>query len=187
MARPKPKPYAPVSLELLDAITLARFPATQARIVWSVARRTVGDYGKPCAPISESLLEHMTGRSPRGIQKALQDLVKHGVIEVRRKARGCRPAELRMNEDYETWGTYSDSHARVTRRDRNPSENPDEAHARDALYTNSCASENYAIARRTIQLPPGHRKQASPSDPQGIRLVSAPSGIHHSETLLEPR
>ena len=141
MACPKPKPYVQLSLELMEALIRAPFSGTQAQIVWAVVRKTLGDFQKNEAPISQSLLRKMTGRSIRGIQQSLAQLVAERVIDVVHEAIGCRPAVLHLNQDYEAWGRYSVNLRPVVGAGQElPGQELREVHAAAPLDTHSAAS-----------------------------------------------
>ena len=107
MANPQPTPFVQFSKELFDAILLSHMPATHKEVVLAVIRRTYGDHGKKSAPISQALLQRITGRHRNSIQRSLSELKTEGVLkQVRAPSFGCS-AVWSLNKNYEAWGRWS--------------------------------------------------------------------------------
>ena len=107
MANPQPSPFVQFSKELFDALLVSPMPATHKEIVLAVIRRTYGDRGRKEAPISHSLIRHMTGRADSGIRKSMTALEAEGVLIKVSEATFRSPAVWRLNKDYEKWGRWS--------------------------------------------------------------------------------
>lgn len=132
MANPQPEPFVKFSKELLDALLLSSMPSTHKEIVLAVIRKTYGDRGKKQAPISQSLLRRMTGRSEGGIRKCLAELKSEGVIVEVTEATWTEPAVLSLNKDYEKWGKWSVGSVLPM---RDPQENTDPPPNEGGSYT----------------------------------------------------
>jgi hypothetical protein len=113
MANPQPTPFVQFSKELFDALLRSGMPATHKEIVLAVIRRTYGDHGRKSAPISQSLLQQMTGRNRNGVRMALRALIDEGVIVEVAKSSYSSAAVLALNKDYELWGKWSVDSATV--------------------------------------------------------------------------
>jgi hypothetical protein len=107
MANPQPVPFVRFSKELFDALLLSPMPATHKELVLAVIRRTYGDHGAKAAPISQSLLQAMTGRARSGVRTCMDDLVREGVLLQVAPPSYTSSAVLKLNKNYEKWGKWS--------------------------------------------------------------------------------
>lgn len=108
MANPQPTPFVQFSKELFDALLVCPMPATHKEVVLAVIRHTYGGVRRRKeAPISQSLLQAMTGRHRNGISRALRELIAEGVVREVSPAGFRSAAVLGLNKDYENWGRWS--------------------------------------------------------------------------------
>lgn len=99
--------YTTVPNRVEEAITHARFTATQLKVVRCVVRLTYGRHRRAAA-ISVPQLAAACGRKhSRGFRRQLCALVNNGVVIRVTPAAGRAASSYRLNTNFERWGDFS--------------------------------------------------------------------------------
>lgn len=98
--------YTKIANEILEALALQPLNGTQWRILMVIFRYTYG-FNRKEYELSEGFITKATGIHSKQIGRELSDLIKKGLILVKKNASFTEPRSLMFNKDFEKWETVS--------------------------------------------------------------------------------
>ncbi len=97
--------YTRLANELLEAITISRFNATQLKIILCVIRRTYG-FQKKESELSITFISRATGISKRYVAQEINHLISSKILIVSKEYTMKSSRRLKLNKNYIEWETY---------------------------------------------------------------------------------
>lgn len=105
MANPqKENGYTPIANEILEHIYSFDFTCTEIKILLMIIRFSYG-FGRKDAGIAISFFESGLRMNSRTLQREIKKLIDMNVLLVVSEARGTIPRTLKLNKNYEEWGS----------------------------------------------------------------------------------
>ena len=105
MANPqKENGYTPIANEILEHIYSFDFTCTEIKILLMIIRFSYG-FGRKDAGIAISFFESGLKMNSRTLQRGIKKLIDMNVLLVVSEARGTIPRTLKLNKNYEEWGS----------------------------------------------------------------------------------
>lgn len=105
MANPqKENGYTPIANEILEHMYSFDFTCTEIKILLMIIRFSYG-FGRKDAGIAISFFESGLKMNSRTLQREIKKLIDMNVLLVVSEARGTIPRTLKLNKNYEEWGS----------------------------------------------------------------------------------
>lgn len=105
MANPqKENGYTPIANEILEHMYSFDFTCTEIKILLMIIRFSYG-FGRKDAGIAISFFESGLRMNSRTLQREIKKLIDMNVLLVVSEARGTIPRTLKLNKNYEEWGS----------------------------------------------------------------------------------
>lgn len=105
MANPqKENGYTPIANEILEHIYSFDFTCTEIKILLMIIRFSYG-FGRKDTGIAISFFESGLRMNSRTLQREIKKLIDMNVLLVVSEARGTIPRTLKLNKNYEEWGS----------------------------------------------------------------------------------